>query len=48
MSKEIAQVYKAHSNKYFVKTDSGVVKCDARGLLKIKSDGILTGDIVEV
>ena len=48
MSKKIGQVYKAHSNKYLVKTDDGLIKCDARGLLKIKSDGILTGDIVEV
>ncbi len=48
MSSKIGQVYKAHSNKYLVKTDDGLIKCDARGLLKIKSDGILTGDIVEV
>ena len=48
MSKTIGQVYKAHSNKFFVMTDNGLIKCDARGLLKIKSDGILTGDIVEV
>lgn len=48
MSKELGQVYKAHSNKFFVKTKDRLVQCDARGLLKIKSDGILTGDIVEV
>ncbi len=48
MSKEIGQVYRALSNKFFVKTKNGLVKCDARGLLKIKSDGILTGDIVEI
>ena len=48
MSKELGQVYKAHSNKFFVKTKDRFIQCDARGLLKIKSDGILTGDIVEV
>ncbi len=48
MSKELGQVYKALSNKFFVKTDNGLVKCDARGLLKLKSDGILTGDFVEL
>ncbi len=48
MSKKIGQVYKAHSNKFLVKTDDGLIKCDARGLLKIKSDGILTGDVVEI
>ena len=48
MSKVIGQVYKAHSNKFWVKTRDGLIKCDARGLLKIKSDKILTGDFVEV
>lgn len=48
MSKKNGQVYKAHSNKFWVKTDDGLIKCDARGLLKIKSDGILTGDVVEI
>ena len=48
MSKKIGQVYKANSNKFYVSIDDGLVKCDARGLLKIKSDGILTGDFVEV
>ena len=48
MSKVIGQVYKAHSNKFWVKTYDGLIKCDARGLLKIKSDKILTGDFVEV
>ena len=48
MSRKIGQVYKAHSNKFWVKTDDGLIKCDARGLLKIKSEGILTGDVVEI
>lgn len=48
MSKIVGQVYKAHSNKFWVKTRDGLIKCDARGLLKIKSDKILTGDFVEV
>ena len=48
MSKKIGQVYKANSNKFFVKIENQLIKCDARGLLKIKSDGILTGDFVEV
>ncbi len=48
MNKELGQVYKALSNKFFVKTNNQLVKCDARGLLKIKSDGIITGDFVEL
>ena len=48
MSRVLGQVYKAHSNKFFVKINDEIIKCDARGLLKIKSDGILTGDFVEV
>ncbi len=48
MSRKIGQVYKVHSNKFFVMCDEGLVKCDARGLLKIKSDGILVGDFVEM
>lgn len=48
MNKEIGQVYKVHTNKYFVKVCDNIIQCDARGLLKIKSDGILVGDFVEV
>ena len=48
MNKEIGQVYKVHTNKYFVKVKEKLVQCDARGLLKIKSDGILVGDFVEI
>ena len=42
------QVYKAHSNSYFVMSDGKLNKCGARGLLKIKSDGICVGDYVEI
>ena len=42
------QVYKAHSDKYFVKTNDGLIKCTARGLLRLKRDEITVGDIVEV
>lgn len=48
MNKEVGQVYKVHTNKYFVKVKENLVQCDARGLLKIKSDGILVGDFVEI
>ncbi|MBQ3115702.1 MAG: ribosome small subunit-dependent GTPase A [Clostridia bacterium] len=42
------QVYKAHSNTYFVKSDNKLHKCGARGVLKIKGDGISVGDYVKV
>ena len=42
------QVYKAHSDKYYVKIGDKKIVCGARGLLKIKSDGILVGDFVDV
>ena len=42
----IGQVYKVHSNAYFVKIGDSVVRCGARGILKIKSDGISVGDFV--
>ena len=48
MNREIGQVYKVHTNKYFVKVKEELLQCDARGLLKIKSDGILVGDFVEI
>ena len=48
MNREIGQVYKVHTNKYFVKVGENLVQCDARGLLKIKGEGILVGDLVEV
>lgn len=43
---KIGQVYKVHSNAYFVKIGNSVVRCGARGILKIKSDGISVGDLV--
>ena len=42
------QVYKAHSDSYFVKVDDKILKCGARGVLKIKSDGISVGDFVQI
>lgn len=42
------QVYKVLSNAYFVKLGDKIVKCGARGVLKIKSDGISVGDYVTV
>ncbi len=43
----IGQVYKAHSDSYSVKHDNKLYDCRARGILKIRSDGISVGDIVE-
>ena len=48
MNRELGQVYKVHTNKYFVKVGENLLQCDARGLLKIKGEGILVGDFVEV
>ncbi len=48
MNKQIGQVYRVHSNKYFVCVDNKIVQCNARGILKIKSDSILVGDYVEL
>ncbi len=47
MSK-IGQVYRAHSNKYFVKIGDELIRCGARGLLKLNKDEILVGDFVDV
>lgn len=46
--KQTGRIIKIHSGIYTVETDSGVFECSARGVLKIKSDGIVTGDFVEV
>lgn len=43
----VGQVYKAHSNKYQVKCGEKLYTCGARGVLKIKSDGICVGDFAE-
>lgn len=48
MSRLLGQVYKAHSDKYVIKCDNKLIDCRARGVLKIKSDGICVGDFVEV
>jgi ribosome biogenesis GTPase len=45
---KIGQIYKASSDKYIVKCDDQVVKCTARGVLKIKGDGISVGDFVRI
>ena len=47
MSK-LAQVYRASSNKYFVKIGDELIRCGARGLLKLNNTEILVGDYVEV
>lgn len=44
----IGQVYKASSDKYLVKCGGQTIKCTARGVLKIKGDGISVGDFVRV
>ena len=43
----LGQVYKAHSDKYLVCCGKKLYKCGARGVLKIKGDGICVGDYVE-
>ena len=48
MNRQSGQVYKAHSDKYYVNINGEQIVCGARGLLKINSDGILVGDFVEV
>ncbi len=48
MSKFSGQIYKAHSNSYVVMHNGSRVNCRARGVLKIKSDGISVGDYVDV
>lgn len=44
----LGQIIKIHSGKYFVKANGEVYECSAKGALKIKSDGIFTGDFVEI
>jgi len=41
------QVYKVHTDSYSVKCGDKLYRCKARGVLKIKSDGISVGDYVE-
>ena len=40
------QVYKAHSNSYFVCCDKKLYKCGARGVLKLRGSEISVGDFV--
>jgi ribosome biogenesis GTPase len=42
------QVYKAYSNAYIVKCDNELIKCVARGVLKLNCNGICVGDVVNV
>lgn len=41
------QIYKLHSNFYTIKCGDTLYSCGARGVLKIKSDGLCVGDYVE-
>ena len=44
----IGRIYKAHSDSYSVKCDGTIYKCRARGVLRIKSDGLSVGDLVKI
>ena len=44
----IGRIYKAHSDSYSVKCDGVIYKCRARGVLRIKSDGLSVGDLVRI
>ncbi len=44
----LGQIVKIHSGKYFVRVEDQTVECSAKGALKIKSDGIFTGDFVQI
>ena len=43
-----ARIVKIRSGKYFAEIDGKVTECTAKGSLKIKADGIVTGDFVTV
>ncbi len=45
---KIGQVYKASSDKFLVRIGAETVKCAARGVLKLKGDGISVGDFVKI
>ena len=45
---KIGQVVKIHSGIYSVLCEGEIIKCSARGVLKIRSDGIVTGDFVRI
>ena len=45
---DLGQIYKVHTDSYTVKAENRLIKCNARGVLKIKSDGLSVGDYVRV
>lgn len=45
---KVGQVVKIHSSRFTVLMETERIECTARGSLKIKSGGIVTGDYVEV
>lgn len=46
MANNFGQIIKAHSDSFFVLSDGQTHKCSARGVLKIKGDGLSVGDYV--
>ena len=42
------QIFKIHSDFYYVETQSGVVECKISGVLKKRKDNIVVGDFVEL
>ena len=42
------QIYKIHSDFYYVETQNGVVECKVTGVLKKRKDNIVVGDFVEL
>jgi len=44
---KVGQVVKIHSGRYSVVSDGKSFVCSARGVLRVKSNGVVTGDIVE-
>lgn len=46
MASSFGQIIKAHSDSFFVLSDGQTYKCSARGVLKIKGDGLSVGDYV--
>lgn len=44
----LGQVYKAQTDRFTVKCQDKIIKCNARGVLKLRKEEILVGDYVEV
>ena len=42
------QIFKIHSDFYYVETQNGVVECKVTGVLKKRKDNIVVGDFVDV